>query len=273
MKKNSLITTTLGVVLLVFSFSSCQKKGCTDPKSYTYDADAKDDDGSCEYLYGGETYGKVTIGSEIKLYNIYDVYIDGDYKGRLSYYFPNGLSCGADDAVSANLPEGSHYLEAIGSGGTEIRSGWMNVSAQACKVVYLNSYVPTSTTGTTGTTGSTSTTSTTSTTSSTSTTSTTSSTSTTSTSSTNGGNETGDITFWLIQDLGCGSSISVTISSYGTRSITSYYGGNPGCGASGCANFTNMPYGAYYYTATSGSCSWSGTIYLSDDCYTLQLTM
>lgn len=36
-------------LLTVSTFTSCKKEGCTDPEALNYDADAKDDDGSCIY--------------------------------------------------------------------------------------------------------------------------------------------------------------------------------------------------------------------------------
>ena len=39
-------------LLLLLFFSSCSKEGCTDPIAENYDADAKKDDGSCEFIMG-----------------------------------------------------------------------------------------------------------------------------------------------------------------------------------------------------------------------------
>lgn len=42
---------SLLLVMTIF-FSSCSKEGCTDPIAENYDADAKNDDGNCEYILG-----------------------------------------------------------------------------------------------------------------------------------------------------------------------------------------------------------------------------
>ena len=39
-------------LLMLLFFSSCSKEGCTDPIAENYDADAKKDDGSCEFIMG-----------------------------------------------------------------------------------------------------------------------------------------------------------------------------------------------------------------------------
>ena len=37
------------ILSLALAFSSCRKKGCTDPTSLAYDSQAKKDNGSCTY--------------------------------------------------------------------------------------------------------------------------------------------------------------------------------------------------------------------------------
>lgn len=57
---------------LLISFSSCKKKGCTDPTATNYDASAKVDDGSCTYPDSGtvtdsrdsQTYPWKKIGNQ-----------------------------------------------------------------------------------------------------------------------------------------------------------------------------------------------------------------
>mgnify|MGYP003951592233 CR=1 FL=1 len=47
--KTTKILSILMAVLIISSISSCKKKGCTDPNSLAYDAEAKKDDESCTY--------------------------------------------------------------------------------------------------------------------------------------------------------------------------------------------------------------------------------
>lgn len=82
-----------------------------------------------------------------------------------------------------------------------------------------------------------------------------------------------EITFWVGSDLGCGS-INVTLENVGSGSITSYYSSSPDCGASGCANFSNLAAGTYNFTASCPDYNWSGTISVSEDqCSKMQLTL
>ncbi len=88
-----------------------------------------------------------------------------------------------------------------------------------------------------------------------------------------GNQQYGDLTFWSSVDLGCGP-ISIEIQGLGYGNLTHYYPtGNPGCGASDCANFYNLPLGTYYYTVHSSYCSKDyGSVTISALCTTIQFT-
>lgn len=116
---------------------SSEISGCTDPLSYTYNPEAVTDNGSCEFYYGGRDMGQIDVGSIMDLNNEYNIYIDGEYIGRLTHYFPNGLECGNPDAVGRIFNSGSHIIRAEGNGGTEIREGVISLDPQTCKVVLL----------------------------------------------------------------------------------------------------------------------------------------
>lgn len=78
-----------------------------------------------------------------------------------------------------------------------------------------------------------------------------------------GGSSTGQAMFWTNSDLGCGS-ISVTVSGYGSKTISAYYTDTPPCGSDGNATF-NLPVGDHNYSATCSGYSWSGTISVTAD--------
>lgn len=120
-------------------FTSCKKdiEGCTDPLSHNYNSEAVSDNGSCEYYYGGREMGQIDVGSEIDTDNEYDIYIDGDFIGRLTHYFPNGLSCGNPNSVGRIIESGSHIIRAEGNGGSVVREGYVELSPQDCLVVLL----------------------------------------------------------------------------------------------------------------------------------------
>lgn len=81
----------------------------------------------------------------------------------------------------------------------------------------------------------------------------------------------GQVTFWLGEDLLC-DNITVDIQGFSSTISKYYSGGAPGCGASGCANFT-LPSGTYSYTASCAGKVTEGSITISEGgCCMMQLT-
>jgi hypothetical protein len=85
-----------------------------------------------------------------------------------------------------------------------------------------------------------------------------------------GSSSTGNATFWVASDLGCGT---ITVSVNGqSKTISSFYSTSPACGASGCANFTLAP-GTYNYSASCSGKTWSNSITVTaGGCSKMQLT-
>ena len=254
------VLTMSGTLLL----NSCAKKGCTDYVSDSYDSDATEDDGSCVYYYGGKNYGQLDVGVVINSNQQYDIYFDGTYIGRLLHYWPSGLSCAQPDAIGKVLTSGFHTVRAIGVVGGDIREESIYLDPQECLVVLIEDLQLITGGGSAGyvcsggncsyvSSGA--------------------DYASLSDCQSNCGSSTGNLTFWVNQDLGCGN-IYVSVTSYGTGTIDSYYSSMPDCGDSGCANFSGLGLGAYYYSVTSdGSCTWSGNVQVTSGCNLLQLTM
>jgi hypothetical protein len=84
------------------------------------------------------------------------------------------------------------------------------------------------------------------------------------------GDGTGQATFWVGSDLGCGY-ITVSISNQ-SGTITAFYDSSPDCGADGCANFI-LAAGNYSYTAECEDYTWGPTTITVEDggCLTMEL--
>jgi len=70
-----------------------------------------------------------------------------------------------------------------------------------------------------------------------------------------------------------GSYITTVTIGVISQDITANYATTPDCGTSGCANFTNISYGDYSFSATDGTYNWNGTITIYPGlCSPMQLT-
>lgn len=85
------------------------------------------------------------------------------------------------------------------------------------------------------------------------------------------GDGSGDLTFYLLSDLGCGY-IDVTLTGVGSETITGYFGSAPNCGESGAANFYDLDYGTYDYHGECSSLTWDGTVTIDGGCTTIEFT-
>ncbi|MEZ4722469.1 MAG: hypothetical protein R2813_11410 [Flavobacteriales bacterium] len=64
MKKKTLALTLASIMISSLTIQSCKKEGCTDEMATNYEADAKDDDGSCEFVYGCMDAGSLTFNAD-----------------------------------------------------------------------------------------------------------------------------------------------------------------------------------------------------------------
>ena len=79
----------------------------------------------------------------------------------------------------------------------------------------------------------------------------------------------GDVMFWTNNYT---TTIRVDFRDSSKNITKYYYSGTPSCGATGCANFTNVPVGTYSYYAENDDYYWDGHITVTkDNCSKMRL--
>jgi hypothetical protein len=138
---------TIGLLISGASlFTSCQKEGCTDSSSKNFNADAKKDDGTCQYE--GKVvlwYGKVTStnlqddGAVTLTY-----YVDEQVVGSsaTSVYWTSRPECGQNGSVTITKDLGgvknkSYTYSVKDQTGHEYWKGVVNFTANTCESTEL----------------------------------------------------------------------------------------------------------------------------------------
>ena len=142
MKKVILGLLVLGTTVM----TSCKKEGCTDPDSTTYNADAKKDDGTCNFQ------GEVVFwyGQDASDFLVNDgattltFYVDGEIVGSTatSVYWTASPTCGSNASITVTknlggLKTQSYSYRVEDQTGWEYYNGTLNFNANSCFAVEL----------------------------------------------------------------------------------------------------------------------------------------
>jgi hypothetical protein len=132
----------LGLLILgTTAITSCKKEGCTDPDSTTYNADAKIDDGMCNYegetvfWYGQSVSSGLVTDGAINL----TFYVDGEVVGSTAsgVHWTGAPDCGDNASITVTKDLGgvktqSYSYSVIDQTGFEYWSGTLNFNANTC---------------------------------------------------------------------------------------------------------------------------------------------
>jgi len=138
---------TLGLLIVGSTFlTSCKKEGCTDLNSKNYNADAKKDDGTCQYegrallwynqsaSTGLQNDGAITL----------TYYVDGQIVGSsaTSVYWTASPECGQNASITVTKDLGgvknkSYTYSVKDQTGFEYWTGVLNFTASSCEAVQL----------------------------------------------------------------------------------------------------------------------------------------
>jgi hypothetical protein len=143
MKKVILGLLVLGTTVM----TSCKKEGCTDPDSTTYNADAKKDDGTCNFqgevvFWYGQTESNLLVNDGATTLTFY---VDGEIVGSTaaSVYWTASPTCGSNASITVTKNLGgvktqSYSYRVEDQTGWEYYNGTLNFNANSCFALELN---------------------------------------------------------------------------------------------------------------------------------------
>lgn len=145
MKKISLVISVLLIGLMAFT-TGCKTEGCTDPDSVTYDVDADEDDGTCQYegtvvFWYGKTTSEGLIENDAQSLKIYlDGELLGSYAGDV--YFASEPDCETTSTVKVTKDLGgnktqSYSYKVVDDDDFTWWEGNVNVNANTCTTLEL----------------------------------------------------------------------------------------------------------------------------------------
>ncbi len=144
MKRHKTLKSPLVFILIsvfAFSFSSCSKKGCTDPEAVNYNADAGKDDGTCTYEGRVVFWFNLTTSDGLVNYgsNTLTYTVDGNVVGTedVNFYWTGAPECGQTDAVTVTKDMGSDYTKSftysvVDESGVEHWGGNLDFTGNTC---------------------------------------------------------------------------------------------------------------------------------------------
>lgn len=141
MKKTILF---IGLGLIMTTFNSCKKAGCTDIKADNYSANAKTNDGSCSYseklIFWQNQASTQTWGGVAVL----KIYVDGAYLGSFATteYLASSPDCTSNGQLNKTIDLASSTTKSVNVR-VEDETGyeWYNenitMNAGACKIYQI----------------------------------------------------------------------------------------------------------------------------------------
>ena len=136
----------LGLGFALTTVTSCKKEGCIDPDGKNFNADAKKDDGTCQYEGSALFWYDQTTSADLQFDEAITLtyYVDGQVVGSsaTSVFWTSSPVCGQNGSITVTKDLGgvknkSYTYSVKDQTGFEYWSGILNFTANGCEAVQL----------------------------------------------------------------------------------------------------------------------------------------